>query len=805
MKLRPLHLGNTPGGEPVYLSPEERTMGVHAEGTVGVGKSALANYMIEQDQRYLPGGGLVVDPHGNDPGSLYEQALARATRFRSRRPIYFVNLSLPEWVYGFHIFARREGVDLSTRVQRCVRHLFTAWNEPDPYERPRTLFWSTNGFTVGMERGDVGLTELRAILEYERGALRSYLTSDTSVAGSWRQLSRKRLDQFDEQIESTRNRLNALTSAAGPRRFLSLIHPPAMLDFRDLLARRAWVFVNLQSSPYLDREHARVIGTLLIADFLEAGCQRRPSLGGRLAPTALYIDEAHMFVNHDLAMAFEECRKFQIYTTVMHQHLQQLRQDDERVLHAVLSCARTKVLFALGSDVDAKQLVHEVFVGPGGIDYAEVKHVQPQTKFRPIAARDQSVTKSRGGGSTHTDAHSDQRSRSRGRSYGSSHTHTLGSDAGASQTVADAKSVARGRTITTGTTDTRSVTATHTTGRGTNRSVADGVAEGDVKSVSRTIGRAHSTGHSHTSGPVHTTGTTRTTTLQWDPKTGVVTHVDTTSQTTSVTTGEASTVQNTDTQSESTTDGESQTTVRSKVHTYGETDNESDAESWSQSRGETESQSETETKSKTRTRSTTHSRSRSESDADTDTRTESDTDTTGTGKTVSDAHTTNWATAVTDAPITRHEEFREDAVEFFTLEEQRQRKADALRCQPRATCIVRRPDCSNVEVRVPFRQPLRVPIRLLRAYEANNAAKTGAVSPAQADAMIAERYRHLEARAVSFDQQEPQDLHSLDTLSIPPVPYDDAIDLTPRRTRSPFSKPGRKPRPKSSLPGDAAK
>src|SRR5262249_36490963 len=159
-----------------------------------------------------------------------------------------------------------------------------------------------------------------------------------------------------------------------PRRFLSLIHPPAMLDFRNVFARRARVYVNAQESDQLDRGHANLICTLLTASFIEEAC-RRPDPAR--APVALYLDEAHRFVGADLAAAFVEGRKFDVYTTIAHQHLDQLRKDDDpRILNDILSCARTKMVFAVGSDRDAKQLVHEIYVGPHGIDYREVKYLQ---------------------------------------------------------------------------------------------------------------------------------------------------------------------------------------------------------------------------------------------------------------------------------------------------------------------------------------------------------------------------------------------------------------------------------------------
>jgi len=810
MKLRPLHIGHTESGDPIFLSPEERTMGTHILGAPGSGKSQLGNYMIAQDVRYLPGAILVIDPHGSDPNSLYQRALAAATRYRPRRPMYWVNLSAPRFTYGFHVFAPRSGGDVSTRVQRSVRYVFTAWGEPDPYERPRALHWLTNTFAVGMERGDVGLAELRLLLDPAQTAVRSYLTANTSVAGPWHQLNQKRLEHFDEQIESTRNRIDALVSAAAPRRFLSLIHPTAMLDFRDILACRACVFVNLQASPTLDREHARVIGNLLIADFIDLACQRREPRGQAPPPVALYIDEAHLFASRDLAVAFEEGRKFGIYTTLMHQHLQQLRQEDERVLQAVLSAARTKIVFALGSDVDAKQMVHEVFVGPDGVNYTEVKHAHPNTKFRPVLGRDTSTTRSRGGGTARSHGQSRGTTTGTSTTIGESHTYGTGHDIGHSVSRGTSHSEGRdtGHSVSRGTSHsegvnagtTRSVGATHTVGRNSTRSLADGVAEGRTTSRSQTTGTAQTQGHSDGRGYSHGRTTTQSTTIQVDP-TGVVTHTETSSESISGAWNDVEGFSSAQTTSDSTTEGESDSLVRTRVHTYAEGDSESDAEAWSEAHNEGTSQTETdsdtetdseslsetdgETQSETdsqglsetdgETDSETDSQGLSETDGETDSETDSESDSESEADTESESSTTstsrtqgedesrtqstNWSKAITDGPVTRHQEFREDTVEFYGLEEQRQRLADALRMPPQRTFHLRRPDCTSNRVTVPFQKEIRLSERLRVAYEDACGVQTGAVPLGEADAVIAARLHRVTVAAGNFDGSDMRLVH----------------------------------------------
>jgi hypothetical protein len=760
MNPRPLYIGDDTNGQAQFLTPKERTTGVHIIGAPGSGKSQAANLTLEQDERELPGGGLVLDPHGNDPDSLYGQALARATRYRPRRPTYFVNLSAPRHVYGFSIFARRESGDISTRVQRCVRALFTAWGEPDPYERPRLLFWSTALFAVGMHRGDVGLTEMRLLLDHEQAALREHLTADTPVAGSWRALSHKRHEQFDEQVEAARNRIDALTSAAAPRRFLSLIHPPAMIDFRDLFRRGAWVYVNLQPSPDLDREHARVIGTLLASDFVEQACQRpNPAR----APVALYIDEAHQFVSRDLALIFEEGRKFHVYTTLLHQHLEQLRQDnDERVLDAILSCALTKMVFGVGSDKDARSLVHEVFVGPHGINYTEPKFVHPNTKFRPVAIRDQTFSRGRGGGTTKS--YGGNRSTSIATTQGTAHSHSrtqshdVGHSIGASESSGTSRSMGQ----------TRGVSATHTVGHGRTKSQARGVALGHAHGHSQSIGHVHTETENH--GSASTYGITSSHSDGFStPSDPALLATQTTSDSTGISDSfsESHNYGTSDTTSQSESSSEIESETRSFVEAVADSESESDAEGWSAA--ESESQSESHGVGTSRT----DSESTSESEGETETESVARGRTYSQGEDWSRGTSHSWVDTVIDGPSTRYDAFREDQPEFYSLEEQRQRKADALRLQPQRSFVLRRPDCSNVSLTVPLQTLRHYSPRLLLAYETQSASKTGAVRPEEADALIESRVRAIETAAVVDLEVHPRANQLLPRM-LPPPRHDDA-------------------------------
>jgi TraM recognition site of TraD and TraG len=185
-------------------------------------------------------------------------------------------------------------------------------------------------------------------------------------------------------------------------------------------------------------------------------------------------------------------------------------------------------------------------------------------------------------------------------------------------------------------------------------------------------------------------------------------------------------------------------------------------------------------------------------------------DTTGEATTRGTARTTSTGTADTvnemeaDVPIYRPVAFVERTPEFHTLEEQRDRQATLLMLQYQRHCFVCSPGGVTRPVLVPFVERLKLPPELVRQYEGDMAHKAGALPPETVDLSIGERRRLIEQQAASFDRSENADVHSSEPLACePPGPYE-SISLKPRSSSSPFSKPGRKPRSKRTLPTESS-
>jgi hypothetical protein len=298
------------------------------------------------------------------------------------------------------------------------------------------------------------------------------------------------------------------------------------------------------------------------------------------------------------------------------------------------------------------------------------------------------------------------------------------------------------------------------------------VTESHTASRSRTSGTAQSTGHSHSRGSSGGTTTTRSVTIQRDADGSVIS--ETYAETTSPGWSQAEGFSTSQTRSESTTEGESES--------FGTSHVESDSEGVSESEAHTHSASESTSESETDgwTRGTADSESLAEGDTETDTESvsdgeswsESESESTSRGRSRSKTDARSWSETESDGPVTRHEEFRESAVEFFGLEEQRQRAADGLRLQAQRVFTIRTPDGRAQQVMAPHVQRIKLSDRVADAYQAAMARRSGALSAAQVDALIDDRVRRvLQEAKTFFDGEETPPVNFIDERNdhVPPI------------------------------------
>jgi hypothetical protein len=152
------------------------------------------------------------------------------------------------------------------------------------------------------------------------------------------------------------------------------------LDIDRVIAEKKILLVNLQPRMGLDRENANLLGILLINELFRAAMLRDPDQNPH--PFFLYVDEFAQLITPTVANILDECRKYGLFLTLAHQHLEQLRKEDEYLFASVLTNCHNRIVFGGLSAEDAELLSRELYTGFE--DLKRIKHVAWQTKFRPV-------------------------------------------------------------------------------------------------------------------------------------------------------------------------------------------------------------------------------------------------------------------------------------------------------------------------------------------------------------------------------------------------------------------------------------
>jgi hypothetical protein len=122
-------------------------------------------------------------------------------------------------------------------------------------------------------------------------------------------------------------------------------------NFREIMDDKKIFLVNLAKGR-LGEINANLIGLVLVGKILMAALSRVDSLGEKLAPFYLYIDEFQNVTTDSISQILSEARKYGLGLTVAHQFIAQL---DEGIKNAVFGNVGTMVTFRISSE-DAQYL-----------------------------------------------------------------------------------------------------------------------------------------------------------------------------------------------------------------------------------------------------------------------------------------------------------------------------------------------------------------------------------------------------------------------------------------------------------------
>ena len=498
----------------VALTRKDRENHTHIIGSTGTGKSKFIELLIRQDIRDRNCGLCLIDPHG----SLYDEILsyvAQTGQSLADRFILFNPAHEAEQIIGFNpIPPDVEHFDytLQTLVSACLK----AWGQDSTDSTPRITRWLENIFYPLITKR-LTLIESAPLINIhsksERGALLANIQND-AVAGDWIDWEKLPATQKQQQIEGAANRLRKFLRNEIVRNIIG--QAERVLDFARVMDEGKIVLVNLSSGGKISYENSQLLGIMLVNEIFRVAKLRDPR-DVKLKPFYFYIDEFGQFITRDIARALEECRKYKLFMVLAHQHLAQLKKDDEYLYASVLTNCKNKVVFGGLSKEDAEVMADEIVTGFVNLKsikdetYAtKVRHIE---ETRIVRGKNTGVTRGTNEGESLTESESMglTKGETHGTSKGTATTRGESISTGTSQT--EGESIAHGtqRTVSdtrgksTGSSQGSSETATAGWNRGSTETDSRGSSAG--RSESETEGKSHGRNRSDTL--THTEGTSQ--------------------------------------------------------------------------------------------------------------------------------------------------------------------------------------------------------------------------------------------------------------------------------------------------------
>lgn len=330
---------DTQTGQRVDIPQASRRQGTYIIGANGTGKTGLIENLVIQDiQQGL--GIALLDPHGD----LTQAVLSRIPDTREN-DVISLDIADEDFPFGINLFtcSNPKSSKAVQYVVDQVMHIFDKLFDVDratpllsEYLRNCTHTLVVNpGFTMA----DIPLLLLDATCRKKLVAG----VSDPDVLLFW---------QTYEQMKPTEQRDEAASTLRRVREFLQPLsrniigQSTSTIDFRKIMDERKILLVKLDARlPSV----TSLIGSVIIALFLNAAYSRQDTEIKKRKQFNLYADEFQRFATEDFATLLTEARKFGIATTIAHQMRDQL---DGKNTGATLNVGNLIVLKISGKDAE---------------------------------------------------------------------------------------------------------------------------------------------------------------------------------------------------------------------------------------------------------------------------------------------------------------------------------------------------------------------------------------------------------------------------------------------------------------------
>ena len=359
------------------LSPENRQHHTHIIGSTGTGKSKFLELLIRNDIADPNVGLCLIDPHG----SLYDEVLHYVAHEKpelAERLVLFNPAQETEHIIGFNpVIADTDRLDylLDSLVSACLK----AWGQDDTDKTPRITKWLNNIFHT-LICNDLTLVESSPLISLHDKDHREILLRNVyniDVINDWRTYESSSNTVKQSTMEGAANRLRKFLSNETIRNIIG--QSQRVLNFSEVMDQGKIVLVNLNGGGIISYDNSKLLGVLLVNEIFRCAKLRNPR-DENLKPFYFYIDEFAQFITRDIARTLEEARKFKLFMVLAHQHLTQLRDEDEYLYSSVLTNCKNKVVFGGLSRDDARIMAQEV--STGFVNLKSVKEERYTTKER---------------------------------------------------------------------------------------------------------------------------------------------------------------------------------------------------------------------------------------------------------------------------------------------------------------------------------------------------------------------------------------------------------------------------------------
>lgn len=687
----------------IFFTQKDRENHTHVIGSTGTGKSKFLEHMIRQDLLNSKAGLCLIDPHG----SLYEEILLYISHKYPRladRVILFNPAEETENVLGFNpIPLGNDNIDyiLEMLISACLK----AWGQDSSDKTPRITRWLENIFyaLIVNEMTFVEATPLISTTKYSKPFRERFYSNVDSreVIEDWLQYEDFPVQQRSNIMEGAGNRLRKFLRNDIVRNIIGI--QEKSVDLLHIMNEGKILLVNLNGKDRISNENTKLLGVMLVNELFRTA-KLRNARDPSLKPFYCYIDEFGQFVTRDIARALEECRKFKLFMVLAHQHLAQLKKEDEYLYASVMTNCKNKVVFGGLSVEDVEVMSGELLTG--FVDLKKIKDEMYSTKVRYFEETRRVLGKSKADSTSTNTATTTGTSESEGYTQGNARgtSNSVTQSKGSSQTQGTGYSKDQGVTNTQGEGESWGESESHgqSQTRGTTQGYSDGVSQTKGythgNSESETQGYSHAQSRSHSDGKNWSKGTStndgrNTSTgnnrsLQYDAD-GDRTGLSKTrqqgagrNQSKSISDSQGGSSNDTygssDTQSQSKTAGrnESWSESESKTHTDSFSESFSESESiqrgTSHNRSKNNSQAISENETHSENKSTSESWNEGTSQGESFTENESHSKSTGSSHSVTEGRTQGRTLGESEAlvPFLRPEEYQElSSRTFWTKEE----------------------------------------------------------------------------------------------------------------------------------------